>query len=198
MDGGELRFAPSAPMAVLVGWAFGPFLLGWAISLITVPILHGRYLIGSLPALIAIASVGIARFTATTARLLVAVAATAIVASIGLTSESPRPREDWRSAGKYISERLAPTDCVVVTTATRALKYYVREPFDCLINSSMTANLGPDAVQSELAFLVFVENRGRSIDAVRSDLIKAFPAERWKALDRASFNRINVVVLARR
>jgi hypothetical protein len=103
------------PVAVsLVGWAAGPpfglLVAGWVLQ----PAFQIRYVLACVPALVALAAVGAARFPAV--RLRPALAGAAAVAFLaGAVAHSDEPRhDDFRAAGRIVSADLVPGGAVVM------------------------------------------------------------------------------------
>ncbi len=122
--------------AVLLGWTILPTVLGVVVSLLVEPVLHQRYIIGSLPPLILLASLGIASALTTRGQAIVAATVAATLSVLGLLYSSPGPRHDWRGATAYLDARLQAGDCVAVDSSEEmlALRYYHRAPLDCLLS----------------------------------------------------------------
>lgn len=120
--------------ALLLALALLPALFAYAASLLTRPVLLDRYLIGSLPALVVLATTGVSRWLP--GRWLAAAAAVvvAVTGTLGLAYAMPDPRPDWRAAAAYIAPRLQPGDCTVVHPAynDRTWRYYA--PGTCRID----------------------------------------------------------------
>ena len=122
-----------ASVFLLLSWAIGPTLIGIAVSLINKPVFISRYVIGSLPALALLASVGLARalpgpLTRIPALLLVLAGAIA-----SMLMASPAARSDWRGAAAIVNARAQPADCIAVLPYYNAptWQYYARAPREC-------------------------------------------------------------------
>lgn len=144
---------------ILSLWAAGPVAAGVVISLVTVPILIPRYLIGSLPPILILASIGFARI-ASDRWALAAVAAVVLVAgSTGAVSGGGPKRPDWRGVGKLMEAQLGPDDCVVIyrAVASRVFPYYYDREIPCLVkvHTGSAGDVDPAAIVSDRVFLVF-------------------------------------------
>lgn len=81
---------------LLPAWAFGPIVLGYLISVTVEPIFIARYLLGSLPAILILAAIGLSRLTTS---MPAAAATMAVVAGVTwFAGSGPGPRDDWRGA----------------------------------------------------------------------------------------------------
>lgn len=102
---------------VLLGLAVGPIAIGFIASQVTTPILLSRYLICSLPAWIALASIGYVRIAAGRVVSLVGLVLVGGL-SVGALAQFRYPiqAEDWRSAARYLRDNLQPTSCLVLST----------------------------------------------------------------------------------
>ena len=143
----------------LLAWIVGPIAAGLVISLVAVPIFVGRYLIGSLPALLLLAALGMAHLAcrpAWSAKL--AAAFLLVVAAAGNLSFVQAPRGDWRTAAAYLDVRLKDSDCVLVYPAYQAypLNYYLRQPY-CTIPSPSSTGLDLRSIGAERLFAVLVD-----------------------------------------
>ena len=134
---GEPKRSWSA-IIVLGCLAFGPLLIGYAVSQVTTPILVARYLIGSLPALIALAAIGYGRLGSSTPRLALQLALIGgLMAPATAEVEYPRHPEDWRSLASNLKATVASDDCLMIAVPFifRALQYYGTKKPDCFFNS---------------------------------------------------------------
>lgn len=119
---------------VLLGLAVGPIAVGFTISQVTTPILLSRYLICSLPAWIALASIGYARIAA---GRVVSLVGLVVVGGLSVSAAAqlryPIHDEDWRAAARYLRDNLQPADCLVLSTPkiVPPLDYYQVENPDC-------------------------------------------------------------------
>lgn len=140
-------------------WAAGPIAAGIIISVLTIPIFIPRYLIGSLPPILILASIGFARI-ASGPKALAAVAAVVLVAGFTAAVSGGRPeRPDWRGVGKLMDAQLGPDDCVVIyrAVAFRVFPYYYDGEIPCLVkvHTGSTGDLDSAAIVSDRVFIIF-------------------------------------------
>jgi uncharacterized membrane protein len=110
---------------LLCCWFGLTLVAGIALSLAVRPMLLSRYLIGTLPALLLFAGVGLAPVLSRPRRRL-ALGGLAIAAMTGLLVYAPRARDDFRGLAEYLHAELRPDDCVVmIPEAAFALGYYL-------------------------------------------------------------------------
>ena len=142
------RRTPAVPqsrdaIAILLAWSVLPLVMAIIASILVEPVVHQRYLIGSLPALILLASLGIASAVRSAPAALLASAAVLLLTILTLAFVSPANRADWRSAAAYVKSSVTPTDCIILAD-TAFLKdnqnlavwnYYFRSAGACLLGS---------------------------------------------------------------
>jgi mannosyltransferase len=185
-----LRLGATPDQLVLLAWALGPLLIGYIASVTIEPIIHPRYLIGSLPAIFLIAAVGLTRFAAG----LVGTAAAFLLAAgaswVGITSFGPDARDDWRGVGQLLEETLRPSDCLLSNSGlgTLAIRYYYRQPVECYHYAP-----SPDRVPRDLPskIAVVVLDRARQ----NAGIVQAFRSPPWQLGAQVPF-RDNIEVFA--
>jgi len=117
--------SPGWSYLFLLAWLVVPLLLSLAVSLVQ-PILVTRYLIISLPPLLALAAIGVAGMRPAWAR----VAALSVILTLSLPAVAGYYRlpqkDDWRSATRYILAQAKPGDALLFFTlgAKFAVDYY--------------------------------------------------------------------------
>lgn len=119
--------------AILVALAFGPWLIGFIVSQFTTPMLIQRYIAGSVPALLVLASAGAATVATSTWRR---VALTIGVALFGAAAYATEPKsfgEDWRGLARYLKQEMRASDCLATNPGIGAvsLEYYMSELPPC-------------------------------------------------------------------
>jgi hypothetical protein len=122
----------SAALAFVVSWAALPLALAILASLLTAPILYPRYLIGSLPALLLLVGIGVARLPRGVIGYagLVGLAFAAFTGFIGF---GPPDRDDFRDLAAALAAERQPGDCVVMDPLSQiAMSYYARNGFPCV------------------------------------------------------------------
>jgi len=200
-DTGDIPEPDSAPEArtrtlwLLSLWAAGPLAAGIAASLLIVPILIPRYLFGSVPAILILASIGFARPVAGRKTLAAAVAVVLIAGFTGTAlggRSSHRP--DWRGVGRLMEAQLDRDDCVVIYPAAfRVFAYYYRRELPCLVRVKPRSaeKIESTLFASDRVFIIF-HDRDREADK----MIEALSRTRdEKKVFR--FKRVRVARLAR-
>jgi len=122
--------APSSALPMLLALTLVPGILGYLASLATRPILIDRYLIGTLPALIVLATIGGTRWPIGRRGTFAVAAVVTLAGGFSLVLAAPQHRPDWRAAAALVATRLQPGDCVAVHPAydTYTWRYYMRDP----------------------------------------------------------------------
>lgn len=146
----RLRPAPASnALWLLASWTVLPSVLGIAASLLTEPVFHPRYVIGSLPP--ALIWLSLALLAPARQRRGVAIAL-GVGLAVGLATwlaGSPLPRPDWRAMGTSIEAQLQSGDCVSSAKGNsfRILRYYAHQDFACKLTGppSTTAATAPAA-----------------------------------------------------
>ncbi|MEJ0012506.1 MAG: glycosyltransferase family 39 protein [Bauldia sp.] len=186
---GRIGLAASPDLWVVLAWMLGPVVIGIAISLVSTPIFIGRYIIGSLPAFLLLASVGLSRFvdgwrSATAVALVVAFTIT-----LGLAYGRPAPHEDWRRAAPYLASHVGTDGCVLVPDAgyARVLSYYLKQPLPCVIDAS---RLPPGGLQGNFVIVAMSGGANRKI-------LSALSPPTWQNGDVVSFQGIIVIPFRR-
>jgi mannosyltransferase len=178
---------------VLLAWIVVPIVAALTVSLVsTTHIFLGRYLIGQLPALMALAALGIARLASGQERLSrVAAAALVAVTAVGSLASAPRQRDDWRTVAAHLSTRVRDADCILVYPAYQvaALQYYLRRPFCAVLPNSIADIDVQRMVASRLFVLVVAEPRDSSEVALLREKMRALGREG----ERLDARRISVV-----
>lgn len=138
------RFAPrSSALPTLLALTLLPAILGYLASLLTRPILIDRYLIGTLPALVVLAAIGLTRWPVSRWAKAATVAVVTIAGGFSLVLAAPQSRPDWRAAATHVAARVQPDDCIAVHPAydTYTWRYYDRDPACLEDEHSLTATL---------------------------------------------------------
>jgi mannosyltransferase len=169
-----LRFNFRASV-VLLFWAVAPVGLALIESLVSTPIFIARYFIGSLPALITLAALGVAHLLSRPkwpATVLAAVIlAAVIIGNIRYVQEGGRNRDDWRPAAAYLQAQLQNSDCVLVYPSSYIvpLSYYLRRKF-CAILPTSIAEIDVQKIGAARIFAVFYRPTGSVIDSFRTTM----------------------------
>jgi uncharacterized membrane protein len=141
---------------VLFAWAVVPIGLALIESLISTHIFVARYFIGTIPAISALAAVGLAHILSRP-KLPATIAAAIILAAtiIGNLRYVTGPRDNWRGVAAYLRERLQNSDCVLVYPGFNIdpLRYYVRREFCAILPTSM-AEIDARVIQAPRTFVV--------------------------------------------
>lgn len=118
--------SPDPALLLLLALAIVPTLLGYLASLLTRPVLVDRYLIGSLPAILVLATAGTTRWLRGRWSLAAIAIAATIASALGLAYAAPPPRPDWRAAAAYITQQSLPDACTIVRPGynTRTWRFY--------------------------------------------------------------------------
>lgn len=140
-DRGE-RIEPRWALIIILVWAGGPWLIGEAVSVLLVPLVHERYLIGSVPALALLIGVGVASVVRSTLLSSIVAVALTIGAGIGLLTTSRWHNHDWRSAVAYLDAELKPGDCVALVPG------WISPPFDYYARGQHACVVGIDSVDA--------------------------------------------------
>ena len=127
---------------LLLAWMFGPVLIGLILSWISRPILIERYVIGSLPAMYVVASLGYWRLLGRLPYVLVAAATLCAVLAFWNAGDAG-VRPDWRSLVATYGAELSPSDCVVLYSSKMAnpFDYYWRRPVSCIVKVGRTEEM---------------------------------------------------------
>jgi mannosyltransferase len=154
---------------ILAALALGPAIFGYAVSQVTTPVLVARYLIGSLPALVVLAAMGMSRLGSSRASVVVSlVAIAAVMFPAALRYPAYRHGENWRGLAAYVETKLEPQDCLVVHDGSTfvALEYYGIAPPACfhLNLEEAAAEIRPE--QRVVAVASHADGRTASIRAV--------------------------------
>jgi hypothetical protein len=119
-------------IGLLLAWLLGPPILGLVASVTLQPLFMSRYLAGSLPAWLLLASIGITRIAPRTGFSVVAFSMTCF-AALGLLT-GPGKRQDWRAVASLFAQQNQVGDCVVIYQPymVTPFEYYYREQIPCL------------------------------------------------------------------
>ena len=119
-------------VGLLLTWLLGPPLMGLIASVTLQPLLISRYLLGSLPAWLLLASIGITRLAGRTGVAVVAFLMASLAAG-GLLI-GPGKRQDWRAVATLFAQQKHVGDCVVIyhRYMVTPFAYYYREQIPCL------------------------------------------------------------------
>jgi 4-amino-4-deoxy-L-arabinose transferase-like glycosyltransferase len=214
---------------ILLGvWIAAPVAIGILASILWVPILLDRYVIGSLPPLLLLSAFGWTKYAKgwQGAILLTAVVTTAGLALLfhdpchfaecregdlerpNLSSEGWAAgleyKEDWRGVASLLKERERPTDCVLVVPDRVGvpLNYYSRN-LSCELGALKVADL-PTEIHASVLFGVFsLRHLEATIKSLGFDEMATFVNELrlqgWREVDRTNFRgRIQVITFTRR
>jgi mannosyltransferase len=153
----EIPFASQGHVTLrrlfLLAWLFGPLLLALIASLTSQPILIPKYLIGSLPAWLILASMGFARLDRMWGRWVAAVAI--LGAIVNLWFYEPVRHEDARAIAAAYLERAQPAECVFIFRpyGAIAVEYYLRNPPACFLRANASTDIKPWAFAPARAWL---------------------------------------------
>jgi uncharacterized membrane protein len=117
-------------------WALAPALLAFAGSLVARPFFISRYVIGSLPAVCALAGIGLTWLSPNRIAFGAVALGTVVVATLTLWTDIP-PRDPWRDLAGYLDANLKAGDCLLAAPVfeTISLSYYRRTKIPCQIFS---------------------------------------------------------------
>ena len=135
--------------ALLLAWLFGPLFLSLVASLISQPILSGRYVIGSLPAWLVLAAMGFWRLYRV--KRIPALVFAAILAGIPIRATAilwlhpPQWNEDTRGVVATDVAQAQPDDCVFASNNDVGfqMRFYLRKPPACYVSSDQAAEITP-------------------------------------------------------
>ncbi|HVZ13436.1 MAG TPA: glycosyltransferase family 39 protein [Bauldia sp.] len=176
--------APAAAWFALV-WLIAPLLMAIVASLLVQPILVSYYLIGSLPALLLLAGMGLARFVRSRVTAAAVFAAGLGISALGLAYGLPGAIEDWRSAAVFVEQNLPADGCVLVgeDISKYALQYYDRQPF-CVVYPADVPE-----TKARVLFAMLVGNQ--------SNLTAVLSSGAWQPGQRFQFRQLTVLPLQR-
>jgi uncharacterized membrane protein len=156
-------------LAFLLIWALLPMVLGAILSALVQPMLISRYLIGSLPALLAITAIGFGLLK-NGRSLDIGVAALVVAALIGTFFYQLRPRDDFRGLAAELEATAKPGDCLVmIPEAAIALRYYDPEPPACLATFRTVADLELGAVPGRILVLDVLDTNLAGLDTLGTE-----------------------------
>jgi uncharacterized membrane protein len=190
--GSDRQHAPAVSLPILLAAAFGPAILGYAISQVTTPIYLSRYLICALPAIVVVAAMGAGAIASTPRRSLSIVAALLLLGSLSLWTDGHRHEEDWRGVASALEVAMDKDDCILTNGGNgwRALRFYLNETPECRVRVTDEAAL-EEVVSRDRLFLVLSRYSGS-----RTRLIDSLPGE-WTATSW-NYLGVSVTVLDRR
>ncbi len=146
---------------VLLFWAVAPVGLALIASLISTPIFLDRYFIGSLPALVTLAALGVAHLLSRQ-KWPTTIGAAVVLAAIivGNLPYGTDDGDDWRAVGAYLQDHLQNSDCVLVYPAFNItpLRYYLRSEF-CAILPTDNGEIDGQAIRAARTFVVFSNDK---------------------------------------
>jgi mannosyltransferase len=162
---------------LLIAWLLGPLLLALITSLVSQPILMPRYLIGSLPAALILASEGFTRLSRLWGKWVVGLPI--IGAAVNLYVYQPPRHEDARAMVKAYAEQAAPGDCVFLNQPglEHEIRYYHRDLPPCFIGSYRAADIAPWTVAAPRAWMFF----GYGDPDERRKIFESLSAHGWEA-----------------
>ncbi len=177
------RNVPRSPaLLILLSLAVVPAALGYLASITTRPVFLDRYLIGSLPAVVVLASIGVTRWL-TDGRIVLAVAGfTTVAGSLSLVHGSPPLRQDWRGVAAYVTSRIGPDDCVMLLPNYEELSwsYYDRS------DTCHAASLDEALIRAPRGHLfVAADPRAASVDILETYKLRPL-------LDTRPFHRLSL------
>jgi len=196
-SGNENGALYAADFLVVGTWLFAPVVIGIAISTLTTPIFYSRYVIGSLPAAALLAGIACQRLMRNRPSTVAVAAGVGALALMSLIYGAPPPREDWRSASRFIGGRLGARTCVLVDDALQAyaITYYQRH-VPCLLtaperptNETATPAFDPRTVDADVVLAVVLGSDDRAA--------RLLPAPPWQADPPGSFRGVAIVSLRR-
>jgi mannosyltransferase len=119
-------------IGLLLSWLLGPPLMGLVASVALQPLFISRYLLGSLPAWLLLAGIGIKRLAGPAGVAAVAL----LIASFATFGPpiGPGKRHDWRAVAALFAQQRQVGDCVVIYQPymVTPFEYYYREQIPCL------------------------------------------------------------------
>jgi len=183
--------------AVLLAWLFGPLFLSLTASLISQPILSGRYVIGSLPAWLVLASMGFLRLYRSkripALVLAIILAGILIPATATLWVGPPRWNEDTRSVISAYLAQAQPGDCVFASNNDVGfqMRFYLRNPPACYVSSNMSVDIAPWAFSAQHDWLFLRDDN----PAFRRKLDDSLQAHGWRARSVTSDPRFQLFAL---
>ena len=186
VTGPPLRIGgPAAAWFVLI-WLVGPLLMALAASLLVQPIIVSYYLIGSLPALLVLAGMGLARFARGRVTTAVVFTVALGISALGLALGLPGAVENWRAAAAFVAQNLPPDGCVLVAEdiSQYALEYYDRQ-HPCIIRPADVAE-----TKASVLFVVLVGDQSSLASTLASSAWRAGPPVRFRQLTVQPLQRV--------
>jgi hypothetical protein len=186
--------ARSPALPPLLALALAPLALGLLASLLTHPLVLDRYLIGSLPALVVLAAVGVTRWPMRRAAFVAVAALALLLSTAALRAGLAAHRPDWRATVREAqAARLQRDDCVVVYPDwnTNTWRYYARSAACLEPGSRFAAALDRPALRR-----LFVGVESGSLASAATDIRRARAQMTLVATRR--FNRVVLYEFARR
>ncbi len=183
--------------ALLLAWLFGPLFLSLTASLISQPILSGRYVIGSLPAWLVLASMGfwrLYRLKRIPALVLAAILAGILIsATATLWFDPPRWNEDTREVVSAYIAQAQPGDCVFASNNDVGfqMRFYLRNPPACYVSSDEAADIAPWAFSAQHNWLFLRDDN----PDFRRRLDENLQAHGWRARTVTSDPRFQLFAL---
>jgi hypothetical protein len=154
-----------------------------------------RYLLGSLPALLLLASVGIIRVAQGVGAAIVALLLLSSI-KLGYLMDYDPPRQDWRAAVALFEKNNQAGDFVMLypNYMVTAWQYYYRHPITCLYSVKDTQSVDPSILSASRLWLIFADQSREVIDKLLDRLF----SERWIVLQKQEFNGgMKVFILSR-
>jgi uncharacterized membrane protein len=176
------RAAPPQ-LLIVATWLLSSLVIGVAISLVGTPIFIARYAIGSLPAFILLAALGLSRFAEGWGGGLAVAGAVAALCALAVAFGRPTPHEDWRSAVAYLAANLPADGCVLAPSHgyAYAFDYYARGRVACLLDAAS----GPVHIDSEHVAIVLTPEWSRR-------LLTYFDTPQWMAQTPLEFSGVEI------
>lgn len=154
------------------------------------PLFVPRYLIVVLPAMATVAGVAVASLRPVPARAVAAVAIGAVLLWSLPTAYPALDRQDWRSAARFMSERMTPEDRFVIQAdGRRQLEYYLGRHGITMPPSEDVWDVLADSAETQV--WVFVSDEG-SPNAIR----RALEEEYDLVVDHSWGRRIRLILFA--
>jgi uncharacterized membrane protein len=138
-------------------WLFGPFIIGYIISITIKPILFHRYLITSYPALLIIVATGYHQMLRLKSSDFVALVAS--LSLINFFQFSPHIwRDNIRQSSAAFQKYAKPDDCVYILDDTLPFEYYLGALPQCRVVVKAGADINPQKLGRNYAWLFITQS----------------------------------------
>lgn len=134
--GAALTFYRPAPgvaqsRVLFLLWALAPIVAGALLSMVLAPVFVGRYFIGCLPAMFALAALGISPWIRRPVHLVGAMTLVVVAGVVSLLYASPPPRPNWRAVVQHVVETRPAESCAFVDPGYNGRTWSYFDPEGC-------------------------------------------------------------------